>query len=192
VGRRRSLIPPRKARWAALVACLAGAAIATARAADEPSLEIAVKATYLYKFAPFVEWPASAFDSPSSPLTLCVVRSDPFGIALDRAVAGQRVGERPIVVRRLQAPDRSARCHIMYVGPLPGSSPGDVLSEVRGRPVLTVTDAERDPRSKGVINFVVDSNRIRFEIDDAAAAEQGLMISSKLLGLAVAVRTRPS
>jgi hypothetical protein len=157
-------------------------------AADAPSLEYAVKATYLYKFAPFVEWPAGAFESPSAPLNLCIIRFDPFGPVLDRAVEGQRVGDRPIFVRRLAAPDPRTPCHIMYVGSPSGTNPADILEQVRGRPVLTVTDAERDPSAKGVVNFVLDSNRVRFEIDQAGAAEQGLSISSKLLGLAVAVR----
>jgi len=56
--------------------------------------------------------------------------------------------------------------------------------------VLTVTDSMTDPRSKGIINFVIDNNRVRFEIDNRAAAENGLTISSKLLSLAISVRPR--
>lgn len=160
-----------------------------AAVADAPSLEYAVKANYLYKFAPFIEWPGGAFPSLTSPLRLCIALYDPFGDVIDRAVAGQRIGEHPIVVERLSTVDRQSGCHILYLGG--GSSAvAEVLQGVRGTPVLTVTDSARDPAMKGIINFVTENNRVRFEIDNQAAAENGLVISSKLLSLAVSVQPR--
>ena len=47
-----------------------------ARTADR-SLEYSVKATFLYKFASFVEWPAGTFSSDAAPFYLCVVGADP-------------------------------------------------------------------------------------------------------------------
>ena len=68
-------------------------------------------------------------------------------------------------------------------------SVADDLDKVRGSPVLTVTDGA-GPSTRGMVNFVLKSNRVRFEIDEASAAQSGLMISSKLLSLAAAVRPR--
>jgi hypothetical protein len=159
--------------------------------AQGASLEYAVKATFLYKFAAFVEWPPAAFASPTTPIDLCVALYDPFGGLLEQAAAGQRVGERPIVVRRLAASEPMSDCHILYLGAGAGmEAVAEALATVRGTPVLTVTDAARDPRATGIINFVIENNRVRFEIDDRAAAENGLAISSKLLSLAVFVRPR--
>ena len=59
---------------------------------------------------------------------------------------------------------------------------------MRGSPVLTVTDAATDAGAHGIVNFVIEGNRVRFEIDLNAAAENHLMISSKPLDLAVRVR----
>jgi hypothetical protein len=42
-----------------------------------------------------------------------------------------------------------------------------------------------------MINFIVADNRVRFEIDEAAARRNGLQISSKLLSLAASVRPAP-
>src|SRR6185369_14635060 len=41
-----------------------------------PSLEPSIKATFLYKFVPFVEWPADAFDTPTAPVNICVFGND--------------------------------------------------------------------------------------------------------------------
>lgn len=151
-------------------------------AAQEGVLEQAIKATYLYKFAPFVEWPTTVLSS-HSPFVICVIGDDPFADVLDNAVAGQRISGRPIAIRRLSAPSRSG-CHILFVA---GSQTPSALAAVRGAPVLTVTDSEEHEGAKGIINFVVRDNHVRFQIDNAAAAANGLVISSKLLSLAVDV-----
>jgi hypothetical protein len=159
-------------------ACLAG--LSRAQAA-EPSLEYAVKAAYLAKFAPFIEWPNSAFSSPTAPLTICVVGADPFGADLDRATQGQRDGDHPLAVRRMAAPEPS--CQIIFVEG-PPESVAATLEKLKNQPVLTVTDS----RSQGIISFVVIENHVRFDIDEAQADAAGLHISSKLLGLAHAVK----
>lgn len=165
---------------AALVYAAAGFPVAA-----QASLEIAVKATDLYKFAAFVEWPSSAFSGPTEPAVLCVAGDDPFGPVLDQAVRGQRIGGRPITVVRLDRVDRGAPCSILFVAPSRRQPPGDALDKVRGQPVLTVTDEAGDPGARGMIDFVLQDGRVRFRIDPRMAERSGLQISSKLLSLAV-------
>ena len=153
----------------------------------EGGIEIELKATFLYKFAPFVEWPAGAFVSPSAPFNICVVGADPFGPLLDQAVAHQTMGDHPIALRRLAV--AGPGCHIAYLGGAEAFVAQSV-SQFRGSPVLTVTDVQPGASAHGIINFVVESNHVRFDIDDAAAAENRLVISSKLLRLARAMRPR--
>jgi hypothetical protein len=170
---------------AAGILALAGSAPARA----QESLEVAIKAAYLYKLAPFVDWPSGAFDGPADPLVICVVGKDPFGPVLDRAVAGQRVSGRAITVRRLASLDKGSRCHIAYLGGSHAQSVPDALRSVRGAPVLTVTDKAMAP---GIVDFAIDQGRVRFRVDDQSAADGGLTISSKLLSLALTVRARPT
>jgi hypothetical protein len=178
-----------QSRIVASVMCVL--ALAGTRAfAQSSTIEYPVKATYLYKFAPFVEWPPGTFAAPSDPLVLCIAGVDPVGELVDEAAKGQTVGGRAILVVHQWTPAREARCHILYVASrgLPAQA---ALDSVRGTPVLTVTDSAHDPRAQGIINFVVQDNRVRFEIDPNAAADNHLVISSKLLNLAVRVRPKP-
>src|SRR6202012_6070062 len=99
-----------------------------------------------------IDWPQSAFSSPTAPLNICVVGSDPFGADLDRAASGKRDGDRPLVVRRMGAPETENSRQI----PFPGGPPQDVataLTSVKNQPVVTVTDA--DLSLDGVISSVV-------------------------------------
>lgn len=156
--------------------------------AQAQSLEYPVKAAYLPKLGPFVGWPGHAFAGGQSPFVLCVVGPDPFGALLDRAAAGQRLSDHPVVVRRLAAASRD--CHVLYLGQQNSQAVAESLRAVRGSPVLTVTDGARQGGVRGIVHFVVKDSRVRFVIDDQQAADNGLTISSKLMSLALSVRRR--
>jgi hypothetical protein len=182
------IVAPRTVRRVcAIVAWLCAACVSVSSRAQSPDVEYAVKATYLYKFAPFVEWPVGVFAAPAGPFVICVAGNDPVAALADEAVRGQRVGAHPIEVLHLPATGREAGCHVLYVAQRGNAGVTD-LRAVRGKPVLTVTDDADD--AHGIINFVVRDNRVRFEIDQNAAAENNLVISSKLLNLAVRVRPK--
>ena len=171
-------------------AAIAAAVLLCAPSALGQSLEYPVKAAYLSKFGPFVTWPESAFESPSSPFRICVSGVDPFGAALDRSVANVRIGGHPVQVRRMETVVRGSGCMVLYISPSKRQTVDEALRAVKGEPVLTVTDSTQPSTSRGAIHFVVRDNRVRFEIDDRTAAQSGLAISSKLLNLATAVRPR--
>jgi hypothetical protein len=149
-----------------------------------------VKAAFIYKFAPYVEWPASSFSSPNSPFAICVVGEDAVSALMDQAVAGQQVNAHPIIVKHLQQAAKEADCEIAYVASADKQIVTSNLAALRNTPVLTVTDADRTPGAIGVIAFTIRDGHVRFDIDDALAATDGLVISSKLLGLANSVKPR--
>ncbi len=174
----------RLGRWALVAALLASAAAA----ASADSIEYEIKATYLYKFAPFVEWPPSAASAPV--FNLCVVGDDPVAVAIDQAAKGQTVVGKPLVVKHLPTAAPDAGCQVMYLAGTDAQTVAQALVAMKGAPVLTVTDEASHPADRGIISFVIDANHVRFDIDDAAAAQSGLVISSKLLGLAHSVKPR--
>jgi len=171
-------------RLVAFIALAGLFGLAAARA--QSSLEYTVKAAYLAKFAPFIDWPADAFASPNAPLNICVLGSDPFGADLEKATAGQKDGDHPLAVRRMETLLPEAVCHILFIHD--ATLADAALDALRMRPVMTVTDSGM--HAHGIISFVVIDNHVRFDIDDDAARRVGLSISSKLLTLAHAVRHR--
>jgi len=184
---RRGARPP---RWRRLAQCVAGLVaslglFAPAQAAVG-TLEYVVKAAYLYKFTPFVEWPSSAFAAPSSPFYVCVLGDDPFGASLDQALSGHAVGGHPVRVRRLQNLGGPEACHILYMAASRAETTA-ALSRVRGTPVLTVTEQSQGIPG-GVVQFVVRDGHVRFTIDAGAAAANRVVISAKLLSLAASVQ----
>ena len=177
--------------WRMRAACVVlGIAVSAAPPAfaDSP-LEVAVKAAFIYKFMSYVDWPPSP--AASGPITLCVIGDDPVSALLEQASEGQHVDARPIVVRHLPAVSRDAPCQVAYIAEADSKAMAGDLAALRGEPVLTITDADRTPGAVGIIGFTLQANHVRFDVDDAAAAADGLTISSKLLGLAYSVKHRP-
>lgn len=162
-----------------LLLILALALSPVAAAADRPPQEYEVKAAFLLNFSKFIEWPAAAAESP---FTICILGDDPFGPLLDQMISGETVGGRKLVVQRLGR-NKPASCQILFAGrnDLPAPLPG------LARGVLTVGEGEEFLREGGMIAFVLEDRRVRFNVSQKAALKAGLRISSKLLSVARSV-----
>jgi hypothetical protein len=166
-----------------LAALVTLSAKAQAGSADEYS----VKAAYLYNFARFVEWPAETVD-PGLPLVIAVLGQDAFGAVLKQAVQSETVNGRAISVRSVSRLEDLRYCHILFFGSSNKTRLAEVLRVTAGAGVLTVGETEEFLRLGGVIAFVPEGNKIRFEINLGAARRNRLTISARLLSVAKGVR----
>jgi hypothetical protein len=154
---------------------------------DDLAVVDAIESAYLIKLAPFVLWPPTV---DAAAATLCILDDDKIAGLVAQA-ASNAVGSRPPVsVRRLAPGASSAGCHVLFIGQADGAAAATAFTAVAKAPVLTVTD-QASPGHKGIVNFVIRDDRVRFEIDDREAVRHGLEISSKLLSLAVPAEPKP-
>lgn len=152
--------------------------------AQDVTLEYQVKAAYLYNFVKFVEWPPAA---RTGPLTICVAGRNPFGHALTDTIKGEQIAGRTLAARVILEPDPG--CHVLFI---PNGAPaGTYLRAAHGTPTLTVGETDDFLRQGGVIAFVPDGRNLRFAISTEAADQAKLMVSSRLLQLAVNSPRRP-
>ncbi len=180
---------PNRRRCTGLPGLLLAVAVCTGfeapRAAAEAVLEYEVKAAFLLNFTKFIEWPAAAFANPDSPLTICILGRDPFGRALDDALQGEQVGGHKLAVHRISQAPEPQTCQVLFVG--------NGEKEIRrilgglGRGVLTVGDDEGFIHDGGMVAFVLENRRVRFDINQSAAEAAGLKLSSQLLSVARSV-----
>ncbi len=159
--------------------------IMPSRAAPEQISEYDVKAAFLMNFAKFVEWPSTAFASSGSPIAICILGKDPFGRAMDDVVEGETVNGRKVTVQRMTDPPAPKTCQMVFAAGA-GKETAKALSGL-GRGVLTVGEGENFVRDGGIIGFVIENRRVRFDINQPAAVAAGLTLSSKLLSVARAV-----
>jgi hypothetical protein len=191
VGLRRPL-----RRVAALLAAFVwGSSIAHPQTPKPKEYE--VKALYLLNFVKFIEWPDSPSPTPNDkateePFPICVLGQDPFGPALDAALAGETFGRHPLVPRRVANAKEAAACRVVFISEDDRTLRKD-LTALEGAKVLTVGDQPDFLKRGGMIQFVLQGNppRVRFEVNLAAAKKAGLNLSSELLKVAADVRRDP-
>ncbi len=174
-----------RGRWLLLAALIfLPGGLARGQTADE-TVEYQVKAAFLLNFAKFVEWPAGAFPTADSPIAICVLGKDPFGRALDEVVQGETVNARRLVVQRINQAPAPRMCNVLFVGG--GEKDVPKLLDSLGRQVLTVGEGDKFLRDGGMIALVIDNRRVRFDVNQMAAVNAGLTLSSRLLSVARSV-----
>jgi len=162
----------------------------TVSAQTQPAAsEANIKAVFLYNFSKYVTWPPIAIGERSpGELRICVPANDSFFALLKSAVQGELIDGKPLVPVSPEGLDDAKTCQILYVGNSQSAEAKDWLAAARHAQVLTVGDGALTDDT--VIAFVRDDQRIRFDINRAAASRRGLNVSSKLLRLARQVRDR--
>jgi hypothetical protein len=153
-----------------------------ALAAERQPEEYEVKAAFLLNFTKFIDWPAPA--TADSPFTICIFGEDPFGHVLDRMVRGETVGGRKLVVQRIGRHDPAA-CQILFAGRNEKELPAALADAAAG--VLLVGEGEGFLRDGGMIAFIMEDRRVRFDVSQRQALRAGMKISSKLLSVARSV-----
>ena len=155
------------------------------------SLEYRVKAVFLLNFAKFTQWPSQAFENDRSPIVICILGEDPFGAVMEETIKGETVDGRKLKIKRCKEPAEVDGCQILFIKGMNQERMAQVLRKMEGSNVLTVGESGAFLDAGGVIAFVMEQNKVRFEINETASERAGLKISSKLLSLARAVRTMP-
>jgi hypothetical protein len=174
--------------WVARVLFLVAAWVGPACAQGDIPLEYRVKATFLYNFSKFVDWPAVSFSEDNQDLVIAIVGDDPFGTTLDGIAADETSHGRKLIIKRLKWNENLRNCHVLFVSRSEKKHLQDILSNVDGAGILTVSEMEGFASSGGMIEFVFEAGRIRFDINREPAMRGNLKISAHLLVLARTVR----
>ena len=158
--------------------------------AQAPPTADMVKAAYLYKFSRFVEWPETG--AGAEPLVIGVLGDESVARELERIAAANQGGGRAVVVRRIAAEDDPAGVQILFLGQARSALSGQILERVKGRPILTVTDADESFDKGAMIEFVLIDDRMRFIVATRPVGASALKISALMLAAAYKVLANPS
>jgi len=118
----------------------AGAPLDWAQA--EPSGEYQLKAAFLFNFAKFIDWPPASFANRQSPFTICILGADPFGRAMDDALQGKMIGDRPVAVERVADLAGARHCQMVFISSSEKRQLREILDGLRGTNALVVGETE--------------------------------------------------
>jgi hypothetical protein len=141
--------------------------------------EYRVKAAFLYNFLKFIEWPAN--NDPG--LTVCILGEDPFGNDID-ALLNETVSNRKLSVSYVSDYEVLKKCNLVFISHSEADYLAEIIKTAREYRIVTVGDTEGFADQGVMLNFYLQENKVRFEINKDAADRSGIRISSKLLNLA--------
>lgn len=156
--------------------------IPTARA--QISREYQLKAVFLFNFVQFTDWPTNAFSDDHSPIVIGVDGNDPFGAALSDTIKGETVRGRPLIIEHYRRAEDIKACHILFISQSETRHAEEIVKGLKGKPTLTVADVEGPATAEVMIRFIVESNKVHFHINQQAASNANLTLSSRLLRVA--------
>ena len=145
--------------------------------------ELELKAAYLISFARFMEW------TGESEIVVCTSGAAHLNTILKRISEGKLIEGKIISVRPAERPEHVKGCSILYIAP---ERIGVLRDLERNDPelrVLTVGDSPGFLDSGGAIEFVWAGTKIHFNASVVAIQRRRLRVDSKLLKLALNLRS---
>jgi hypothetical protein len=158
------------------------------RAESPLQREYEIKAAYLYNFINYIEWPENAFPAPGGTIVVGIVGQSPFGAAL-AVLNGKQVKGRTVALKQITDIKDLDQCQIVFINSSEKAHVPELLEKLKESRVLTVSEIDGFAQDGGIINFISEHNKVRFEINPDAARRLGLNISSELLKLAKVVKS---
>lgn len=163
-----------------------------ATASQPEVVEYQIKAAFLYKFGAYIEWPEQTFSQASSPVIIGVMGSDAVADELAQMSSGRNINGRPVSVKKLNHGDPIKGLHILFIARTDQSRMAATLAAARGLPLLVVTETDHKSMPVGVINFVIDGEKVRFDVALRSAEVNNIKLSARLLTVARKVIGTPS
>jgi hypothetical protein len=153
-----------------------GSAFAQETTASTDQLKLA----YIPHFFELIEWKAEG-----SSLEFCAYSSSALGDQMMNSFRNRKVRNMQITTRRSGRDDpQIASCKALFI---PDGAAGEVtavLKRLQHAQTVTISSIPGFVERGGIIGFVVVGDRLRFDVNEAVAAGNGLKVSARLLEFA--------
>ncbi len=146
-----------------------------------------IQAAFIYKFIQFIEWPSNIESSSNKFIIGTFGRTNMQELL--QTFAGEKINERILEIRPIDNLNDIKQCHILYISPLETNNLDKILESLKDSSVLTISRMKDFANKGGMINFFINEERVRFEINPDSAQKAGLKISSKLLKVSKVIRS---
>jgi hypothetical protein len=141
------------------------------------------RAIYIYNFAKNFEW-----TNTEGTFVIAVVGESPGLVAeLTNLAKIRMVGSQKIEIQNHSSLNEFSKAHIVFITPDKSHFLADAVVKYKGKGTLIVTEKAGLAKIGATINFIIEDNQPKFELNKSAAARAGLNVSSSLEKLAKTV-----
>jgi len=158
--------------------------------AQKLSTEDKIKASYIYNFIRFINWPMENNQKVSKVINVCSFSSSNHFFKAFGPVTGKQVRGRKIILHKITNPKQVAHCDLLYIDKGKKSNLGEILPLINKYSILSVSDINNFCNQGGMICLVKSKGRIGVQINLKVARTAGFNISSNLLEVATIVSSQ--
>jgi len=155
--------------------------------AQKNSSEEKIKASYIFNFIRFINWPSTELGQKKQSIQICIFKHNRRFEKAFKPVLGKKVRGHSLKFKKISNTKNIPNCHLLYIGKAEKSQIAILLPELTKHRVLSISDTRNFCAKGGIIGMVKKKGRIRVEINLKRAKSAGFKISSNLLEVATIV-----
>jgi hypothetical protein len=153
--------------------------------AQENEVDYKIHAKFIYHFTKYVHWPTYA---AKDILTIGVLGNDVVFNELQSITPGKKVGVLGFKIEKISNESNFGNYNLLFVSNSQMKSFDKIVSAVSGKPILIITEKSGFARRGGDINFFIENDKLRFEINEKNITGKGMSIATDLLVLGTLVK----
>ena len=151
--------------------------------------EYRLKAVFLERFTRFIEWPEkTSISDTSKPFVIKIIGKNPFGDVLETIYSKTKIKNKPVKIYYISSLEEIEDCQILFIAASMESSLQQILKYTNEKPILTISDHQGFGQRGVIINFFIENNKVRFEINEKSLNQSGLYMSYLLLNVATVLK----
>jgi hypothetical protein len=147
--------------------------------------DYAVHANIIYRITKYIDWPQ---DKKSGDFVIGIIGESPLHNYLKTFVAGKTVVSQKIIIRKYSPLSKAFDCQMLFVCEVESPHIKKISTRTAGFPVLLISEDEGFARKWSCINFSIEDDRLKLEINKNNIEQRHLNIATELLELGTVVK----
>ncbi|MCW8929682.1 MAG: YfiR family protein [Gammaproteobacteria bacterium] len=149
-----------------------------------------IKASYVFNFIRFIDWPLNQRIESSKPIVVCVINKNNQFIKAFSPVVGKEVKGHLLTFRKISEPYDISKCHLLYIDKAEKNLISQLLPKIKKYNILSISDMNAFCSMGGMIGMVTKKGKVKVEINLSVAKAAGFKINSNLLEVATIVSSQ--
>ncbi len=143
-------------------------------------VEYTIKSANIYKICRFTEWPGVVDTTRHFVISVIGEFEDRKEIAIPK---NRLIGNREIDIRKINTIDEIKDSEVLFIYSSVLDSLDLILEYVKDKPILTISDTEGFAERGVILNFYIEDDLVKFEINRNFAQQSLVRLNSQLFSL---------
>ncbi|CAG0983690.1 hypothetical protein FLAV_01908 [Flavobacteriales bacterium] len=143
-----------------------------------------IKSVFIYNFTKYIEWPKNYRQGN---FIVGVLGESSLYKELENMAKTKKVANQDIELVKFNDSKAISNCHILIIPPDRSDELNNAIKQVKKNSTLIITEKEGLTKEGAAINFIVQTNKQKFELSKTNVEKYNLKVNSSLESLAIVV-----